>query len=185
MATSTEEWIEELKTISVLELSERIKALEEAFGVSASAVAAAAPVAAGGGGAEAAEGGADGVRRRPDRRRRQEDPGHQGRPRRHRPWPEGGQGARRRGPQAGQGGHRQGRGRQAQGRARRGRRVRRAQVAHLARRTSPCHQGPPIGGPSSLGATRRSQTCPADHASVPCGARGDTRCGVRLRPQRG
>jgi len=43
MATSTEEWIEELKTISVLELSERIKALEETFGVSAQAVAAVAP----------------------------------------------------------------------------------------------------------------------------------------------
>jgi len=40
---TTEEWIEELKGISVLELSERIKALEEAFGVSATAVAAAAP----------------------------------------------------------------------------------------------------------------------------------------------
>lgn len=49
MATSTEEWIEELKGISVLELSERIKALEEEFGVSATAVAAAAPAAAGGG----------------------------------------------------------------------------------------------------------------------------------------
>jgi large subunit ribosomal protein L7/L12 len=54
MATSTQEWIDELKTISVLELSERIKALEEAFGVSATAVAAAAP-AGGGGGGEAAE----------------------------------------------------------------------------------------------------------------------------------
>jgi large subunit ribosomal protein L7/L12 len=55
MAT-TEEWIEELKTISVLELSERIKALEEAFGVSATAVAAAAPAAAGGdGGGEEVE----------------------------------------------------------------------------------------------------------------------------------
>jgi large subunit ribosomal protein L7/L12 len=43
---STEEWIEELKSISVLELSERIKALEEEFGVSATAVAAAAPAAA-------------------------------------------------------------------------------------------------------------------------------------------
>ena len=32
--TSTEDWIEELKSISVLELSERIKALEEEFGVS-------------------------------------------------------------------------------------------------------------------------------------------------------
>ncbi|MGZ4244650.1 MAG: 50S ribosomal protein L7/L12, partial [Solirubrobacteraceae bacterium] len=57
MAT-TEEWIEELKSISVLELSERIKALEEAFGVSATAVAAAAPAGAGAaadGGGEAAE----------------------------------------------------------------------------------------------------------------------------------
>ena len=53
---TTEEWIDELKSISVLELSERIKALEEAFGVSATAVAAAAPAAAGGdGGAEEAE----------------------------------------------------------------------------------------------------------------------------------
>jgi large subunit ribosomal protein L7/L12 len=57
MAT-TEEWIDELKSISVLELSERIKALEEAFGVSATAVAAAAPSgggAAADGGGEAAE----------------------------------------------------------------------------------------------------------------------------------
>ena len=45
MATSTHEWIEELKGISVLELSERIKALEEEFGVSATAMAAAAPAA--------------------------------------------------------------------------------------------------------------------------------------------
>ena len=55
MATSTEDWIEELKQISVLELSERIKALEETFGVSATAVAAAAPAAGGGGDAAAAE----------------------------------------------------------------------------------------------------------------------------------
>jgi large subunit ribosomal protein L7/L12 len=47
-ATSTQDWIEELKGISVLELAERIKALEEEFGVSAAAVA--APVAAAGGG---------------------------------------------------------------------------------------------------------------------------------------
>ena len=45
---STQEWIDELKSISVLELSERIKALEEEFGVSAAAVAAAAPAAGGG-----------------------------------------------------------------------------------------------------------------------------------------
>jgi large subunit ribosomal protein L7/L12 len=54
MATSTQDWIEELKGISVLELAERIKALEEEFGVSAAAVA--APVAAaGGGGGDAAD----------------------------------------------------------------------------------------------------------------------------------
>src|ERR671931_116749 len=48
--STTEEWIDELKSISVLELAERIKALEEAFGVSAAAVA----VAPGGGGGGAA-----------------------------------------------------------------------------------------------------------------------------------
>src|SRR3954454_19304621 len=53
---STQEWIDELNKISVLELSERIKALEEEFGVSATAVAAAAPAAAGGGGGAAGEG---------------------------------------------------------------------------------------------------------------------------------
>jgi large subunit ribosomal protein L7/L12 len=53
--TTTQEWIDELKGISVLELSERIKALEETFGVSATAVAAAAPAAAGAGGDGAAE----------------------------------------------------------------------------------------------------------------------------------
>ena len=53
--TSTEDWIEELKGISVLELSERIKALEEEFGVSATAVAAAAPAAAGATDGEAEE----------------------------------------------------------------------------------------------------------------------------------
>jgi large subunit ribosomal protein L7/L12 len=55
MATSTQEWIDELKSISVLELSERIKALEEEFGVSAAAVAAAAPAAGGAGDGAAAE----------------------------------------------------------------------------------------------------------------------------------
>jgi large subunit ribosomal protein L7/L12 len=57
-ATSTEDWIEELKGISVLELAERIKALEEEFGVSAAAVAApvaAAAAGAGEGAGEAAE----------------------------------------------------------------------------------------------------------------------------------
>ncbi len=55
---STAEWIEELKSITVLELSERIKALEEEFGVSAAApvavAAAGAPAAGGDDAAEAA-----------------------------------------------------------------------------------------------------------------------------------
>jgi large subunit ribosomal protein L7/L12 len=54
MAT-TQEWIDELKSISVLELSERIKALEEEFGVSATAAVAAAPAAAGTGDGAPAE----------------------------------------------------------------------------------------------------------------------------------
>jgi large subunit ribosomal protein L7/L12 len=55
MATATE-LIEEIKKMSVLELSELIKALEEEFGVSATAVAAAAPAAvAAGDGGDAAE----------------------------------------------------------------------------------------------------------------------------------
>ena len=54
MAT-TQEWIDELKSISVLELAERIKALEEEFGVSATAVAAAAPAAGAGDGGAAEE----------------------------------------------------------------------------------------------------------------------------------
>jgi large subunit ribosomal protein L7/L12 len=56
MATSTQDWIEELKGISVLELAERIKALEEEFGVSAAAVAAPAAVAGAGAGGGAAGG---------------------------------------------------------------------------------------------------------------------------------
>jgi large subunit ribosomal protein L7/L12 len=56
-ATSTEKWIEELKGISVLELAERIKALEEEFGVSAAAVA--APVAAAGAAGAGGDAGAE------------------------------------------------------------------------------------------------------------------------------
>ena len=54
MATAAE-LIDEIKKMSVLELSELIKALEEEFGVSATAVAAAAPAAGGGGDGAAAE----------------------------------------------------------------------------------------------------------------------------------
>jgi large subunit ribosomal protein L7/L12 len=54
MATAAE-LIDEIKKMSVLELSELVKALEEEFGVSAQAVAAAAPAAAAGDGAAEAE----------------------------------------------------------------------------------------------------------------------------------
>jgi large subunit ribosomal protein L7/L12 len=58
MATMTvEKWIEEIKGMSVLDLSNLVKALEEEFGVSAAAapVAAAAPAAGGGEAAAEAE----------------------------------------------------------------------------------------------------------------------------------
>ena len=57
MAMTTEEWIDELKGISVLELSERIKALEEAFGVSAAAAPVAVAAAPAGGGGDGGGGG--------------------------------------------------------------------------------------------------------------------------------
>ena len=58
MATMTvEKWIEEIKGMSVLDLSNLVKALEEEFGVSAAAAPVAVAAAPGGGGAavEAAE----------------------------------------------------------------------------------------------------------------------------------
>jgi len=55
MAVSKEEILDTIGDMSVLELSELIKDMEEKFGVSAQAVAAAAPAAAAGGEAAAAE----------------------------------------------------------------------------------------------------------------------------------
>lgn len=56
MATITkDELIESIKSMTVLELAELVKALEEEFGVSAAAAAVAAAPAADGGGAAAAE----------------------------------------------------------------------------------------------------------------------------------
>src|SRR3954463_11391752 len=51
MAISTEDFVKQIETMSVLDLSNLVKALEERFGVSA---AAAAPMAMAGGGAAAA-----------------------------------------------------------------------------------------------------------------------------------
>ena len=56
MATMTvEKWIEEIKGMSVLDLSNLVKALEEEFGVSAAAAPAAAAAAPAAGGGEASE----------------------------------------------------------------------------------------------------------------------------------
>ena len=82
MAVTKEEVVEFIANMTVLELSEFIKELEEKFGVSAAAPAAAMMVAA----------PADRIRRHPEVRRRQQDRRHQGCPRSDRPRPEGSQG---------------------------------------------------------------------------------------------
>jgi len=55
MSEKIEKLIEEVKTLSVLELAEMVKALEEEFGVSAAAAAMAAPAAGGAAGGAAEE----------------------------------------------------------------------------------------------------------------------------------
>ncbi len=55
MAISKEDILEAVSSMSVLDLSELIKEMEEKFGVSAAAAAVAAPAAASGGGEAAAE----------------------------------------------------------------------------------------------------------------------------------
>ena len=55
MAISKEDILEAVSSMSVLDLSELIKEMEEKFGVSAAAAAVAAPAAAGGGGEATAE----------------------------------------------------------------------------------------------------------------------------------
>ena len=55
MAISKEDILEAVSSMSVLDLSELIKEMEEKFGVSAAAAAVAAPAAAGGGGEAADE----------------------------------------------------------------------------------------------------------------------------------
>ena len=55
MAISKEDILEAVSSMSVLDLSELIKEMEEKFGVSAAAAAVAAPAAAGGDGESAAE----------------------------------------------------------------------------------------------------------------------------------
>lgn len=55
MAIVTEDFIKQIDEMTVLELNNLVKSLEEHYGVSAAAVAVAGPAAGGGGGAEAEE----------------------------------------------------------------------------------------------------------------------------------
>ena len=50
MALTKDQWVDEIKGMTVLDLAELVKALEEEFGVSAAAMAAPAAAPAGGGG---------------------------------------------------------------------------------------------------------------------------------------
>ena len=152
MATAAE-LIEELKSISVLELSELVKALEEEFGVSATAVAAAAPAAAAAVTAPRPR-RSRGRSTSSCRRGREEDPGDQGRSGGHRPWPQGGEGAGDEAPKPVRRAWTATRAR-AQGRARGGRRQRRAEVArraadpaaHESSSSQSCCKGPPSAAP--------------------------------------
>ena len=54
MAISTEDFVKQIETMSVLDLANLVKALEDRFGVSAAAAAVAAPAAGAGAGAAAA-----------------------------------------------------------------------------------------------------------------------------------
>ncbi|MEA2326363.1 MAG: large subunit ribosomal protein, partial [Thermoanaerobaculia bacterium] len=54
MAISTEDFVKQIETMTVLDLSNLVKALEERFGVSAAAAAVAAPAAGAGAAAAAA-----------------------------------------------------------------------------------------------------------------------------------
>ena len=125
---------------------------------------AAAPAGGDGGGARR-RGGADRLHGQPRRRRRQEDPGHQGRPRGHRPGPQGGQGAGRQRAEQRQGGRDQGGGRPGQGPARGGRRASSpSSSSRIARGSSPRAGGPGgverVRGASTYASRRREASDP-------------------------
>ena len=119
-------------------------------------------------------GGEDRLRRRPRRGRQQEDPGDQGRPCRHRAWPQGGQGPGRLRPPGRQGGREPGGGRPDQGPARRGRRQRRgrgsAGCTNGAWHSSARHHVRPLP-PDQLG--QRDDPLPL----------GQRQCGLELDPR--
>ena len=84
---STDELLDAFKEMTLIELSEFVKQFEETFDVTAAAPVA-VPLRRPGGAAAPAEveRGEGRVRRHPRGRRREEDPGHQGGPRRSPAW---------------------------------------------------------------------------------------------------
>ena len=116
--------------------------------------------------------GQDRVRRRPGDLRRQQDQRHQGRPGRHRPGPEGGQGPGRGRPQGGQDRHLQGRRREAQEGAGGGRRHRQDQVIRTPARSSVRDGPPPRPGPRAVGGRCRARSGSDGHAPAPSFAAG-------------
>ena len=121
--------LDQIKGLTLLEASQLVKGIEEAFGVSAAAAAVAAAPAAGGGAAAAALR----RKRRPSsrsfsRRPAQQDQCHQSCPRSHQPRPEGSQGSGGRRAEADQGRRKQGRSRDHQEEVHRSRRDCRSEV---------------------------------------------------------
>jgi large subunit ribosomal protein L7/L12 len=90
MAFDKDAFLTALDSMTVLELNDLVKAIEEKFGVSAAAMAAPAAGGAGAGAAAAEE--QDRIQRGADRRWRQQGVRHQGSARNHRPGPQGSQG---------------------------------------------------------------------------------------------
>ena len=78
MAVAKAEILDAIANMTVLELSELIKEMEEKFGVSAAAAAVAVAAPAAGGAAAAGCGGADRIHCHADRRRREQGQCHQG-----------------------------------------------------------------------------------------------------------
>ena len=149
MATpTTEELLTIFESMTVLELSEFVKAFEEKFEVTAAAPVAMAAVAAGGdGGAAAAEEEKDEFDVYLVAAGDKEDPGHQGGSIAHQPRPQGCQGSRRQRTEARPRGGRQGDCREGQGRPRGRRRLGGAQVTITPFRV---RRGVPSGAPRSL-----------------------------------
>ena len=139
--------LDQIKSLTLLEASQLVKGIEEAFGVSAAAAAVAAAPAAGGGAAAAAPvGREDRVHGCSHRCRRKQDQRHQGGSRSHQPRSEGSQGSGGRRSQDHQGRRQQGRSRDHPEEVRRCRRNCRSKVvtSFSSRRRTWVTHAPPL-----------------------------------------